>query len=119
MVLREGKENIVNGKQKDSVRVETSVVSATTGLSVQKPHQKPVHPLNHQHKEMVVRRGKRTLKAGVHLGSLLDILPNVSFATLNGAVNSVMSVPLHTGRLKVNPARNRKKRMVTKVQWPY
>ena len=51
--------------------------------------------------------------------SLCDYLhpPECQFNIhLNRDVNSVKSVRLHTGRLKVNPAKNRK-RMVTKVQW--
>ena len=43
-------------------------------------------------------------------------LPNVNSVNLNRDVNSVISAHLHTGRLKVNPAKNRKG-MVTKVRW--
>ena len=71
MVLKEDKENAINGKQKYSVREETSVVSGTMKTSVQKRHQKPLRSLNHQNKEVEVRRGKRT-GAGVHLGSSLE-----------------------------------------------
>ena len=35
VVLIEDKENATDGKQKDSVREETSVVSGTTGMSMQ------------------------------------------------------------------------------------
>ena len=35
VVLKEDKENVTNGEQKDSVREETSVVSGTTGMSLQ------------------------------------------------------------------------------------
>ena len=35
VVMIEDKENATDGKQKDSVREETSVVSGTTGMSVQ------------------------------------------------------------------------------------
>ena len=65
------KENAIIGKQKDNVREETRVVSGTMKISVQN-RQKPLHPLNHQHNEVEVRRGKRTSEAGVHLGSSLD-----------------------------------------------
>ena len=107
------------------------------GSQVQNRHQKPLHLLDHQHTVVEVRRGKRTSEAGVHLGSSLDsrakitwtvlapihfviigILPNVNSTNLNRVVNSVTSAHLHTGRLKVNPARIRR-RMVTKVQWQY
>ena len=71
MVLKE-EENETNGKRKDSVRGRTGVVSDTTKISVQNRHQKPLHPLNHQHKEVEVHRGKRTSEAGVHLVSSLD-----------------------------------------------
>ena len=72
MVLKEDKEFAISGKQKGSVREETSVVSGTTGMSVQNRHQKPLHPLSHQHKEVEVRRGRRTSGTGVHLGSSID-----------------------------------------------
>ena len=72
MVLQEDKEFATNGKQKSSVREETSVVFGTTGMSVQNRHQKPLHPLSHQNKEVQVRREERTSEAGVHLGSSID-----------------------------------------------
>ena len=72
VVLKEDKEFAINGKQKDSVREETRVVSSTTGMNVQNRHQKPLHPLSHQHKEVQVHRGNRTSEAGVHLGSPID-----------------------------------------------
>ena len=58
MVLTEDKEFVIHGKQKGSVRVETNAVSGTTVMSVQNQHQKPLHPLSHQHKEVEVRREK-------------------------------------------------------------
>ena len=64
VVLKEDKENAIIGEQKDSVREETSVVSGTMKISVQNLHQKTLHPLNHQHKEVEVHRGKRTSEAG-------------------------------------------------------
>ena len=54
VVLKEDKENAINGKQNDSVRDETSEVS-----SVQSRHQTPLHLLNHQHKEVEVHRGNQ------------------------------------------------------------
>ena len=42
-VLKEDKENVINGKQKDSVREETSVVSRMMKTSVQIRHQKTLH----------------------------------------------------------------------------
>ena len=48
----------------------------------------------------------------------IGILPNVNYVSLNRVVNSAISARLHTGRLKVNPAKSRR-RMVTKVQWLY
>ena len=44
--------------KKGSVREETNAVSGTTFISVQNTHQKPLHPLNHQHQEVEVRREK-------------------------------------------------------------
>ena len=52
------KEFANNGKQKGSVREETSVVSGTTKISVQNRHQKPLHPLSHQHKGRTASRKK-------------------------------------------------------------
>ena len=72
VVLKEDKENAINGEQKDSVRQETSVVSGTMKISVQNRHQKQLQHLNHQHKEVEVRRGDGTSEAGVHLGSSFD-----------------------------------------------
>ena len=129
VVLKEDQENAINGKQKDSVREENYAVSSTTVMNVQNQHQSPFHPLNHQEREVEVS------VARVHLGSLLDsrakitckvfapthiviidILPNVKSFTLDRVVNSLTSARLRTGRLKINPAKNRR-RMVTKVQW--
>ena len=127
VVLKEDTEFAINGKEQGSVREETSVVSGTTGISVQNQHQKPLHLLSHQHKEVEVRRGKRISEAGVHLGSSIDsraktswkvcalnhfvtisILPNVNSTSLNRVVNSAISVRLHTSRLRVNPAKKTK-----------
>ena len=72
MALREEKEFATRGKQNDRVREETRVVSGTMKISVQNRHQKPLHPLNHQHKEVEVRREKEPSEVGVHLGSPID-----------------------------------------------
>ena len=135
VVLKGDKEFAINGKQKGSVREETSVVSSTTVMSVQSRHPKPLHPLIHHHKEVEVHRGKRTSVAGVYLGSSLDsgaktfwrvfapnhllmigILQNVNSISLNRVVNSVISARLHTGRLRDNRAKSRRK-VMTKVHW--
>ena len=49
MVLKGDKEFAVSGKQKDSVREETNAV-------LRNQHQKPLHPLSYQHREVEVRR---------------------------------------------------------------
>ena len=72
VVLDEDKKFAISGKQKDNVREETNAVSSTVKISVQNRHQKPLHRLNHQHKEVEVRRGKRISEDGVNLGSSLD-----------------------------------------------
>ena len=72
VVLKEEKEFAIRGKQNGSVREETNAVSGTTVMNVQNRHRKPLHPLNHQHKEVEVRRGKTTSEARVHLGCSLD-----------------------------------------------
>ena len=71
-MLKGDKENAINGKQKGSVRAETSAVSGTTVMSVQNQHQKRLHPLSHQHKEVEVRREKGPSEVGVHLGSPIN-----------------------------------------------
>ena len=67
VVLKSDKEFAVNGKQKGSVREETHAISATTVMSVQNQHQKPFHPLSHQHKEAdhEKRFGEVNPKSGV------------------------------------------------------
>ena len=62
MVLKEDKEFAINGKQKDSVREETSAVSSTMKISVQNRQQKTLQPLNHQNQEEEVRREKKRLR---------------------------------------------------------
>ena len=95
VVLKEDKENAINGKQKDSVREETSVVSGTMKISVQNRRQKPLHPLN-QHKEVEVHRRERTSEAAPNHLVIIDILPNVNFISPNRVANSVISARLHT-----------------------
>ena len=58
--------------ERGSVREETNAVSGTTGLGVQYRHQKPLHPLSHQHQEVEVRREKGASEAGVRLGRPID-----------------------------------------------
>ena len=58
MALREEREFAISGKQKVSVREETNAVSGTRVMIVQNRHQKPLHPLSHQHQEVEVRRQK-------------------------------------------------------------
>ena len=72
VVLKEDKEFAISGKHKGSVREETSAVSGTTVMSVHNRHQKPLHPLSHQHQEVEVRRENGASEAGVCLGSSLD-----------------------------------------------
>ena len=72
MVLKGDKEFAINGKQKNSEGEETNAVSSTTVMSVQNRHQKPLHPLSHQHQEAEVRREKGTSEAGVRLRNSID-----------------------------------------------
>ena len=72
MVLKEEKEFAISGNQKGSVREETNAVSDTTLMIVQNRHQKPLHPLSHQHKEVEVRRENGPSEVRVHLGSPID-----------------------------------------------
>ena len=61
-------------KQKVSVREETNAVSDTRVMIVQNRHQKPLHPLSHQHQEVEVRREKGASEAEASLGSPTDSL---------------------------------------------
>ena len=72
MVLR--KELAISGKQKVSVREETNAVSDTRVMIVEDRHQKPLHPLSHQHKELEVRREKGASETEASLGSPTDSL---------------------------------------------
>ena len=63
MALREDKEFAISGNEKGSVREETHAVSDTRVMIVQNRHQKPLHPLSHQHQEAEVRREKGALEA--------------------------------------------------------
>ena len=72
MVLKEEMEFAISGKQKGSVREETSAVSGTTVMSVQNRHRKPLHPLSHQHQEVEVCREKGASEAGVLLERSID-----------------------------------------------
>ena len=60
MVLKEEKEFAFRGKQNESVQEETNAVSGTTVVSVHNRHQEPLHPLSHQHQDVIVRREKRS-----------------------------------------------------------
>ena len=72
MVLKEAKEFAISEKQKVSVREETNAVSVTRVMVVQNRHQKPLHPLSHQHQEVEVRREKEASEAEASLGSPTD-----------------------------------------------
>ena len=72
VALKEDKEFAISGKQKVSVREETNAVSDTRVMIVQNQHQKPLHPLSHQHQEVEVRREKEGSEAEVSLGSPTD-----------------------------------------------
>ena len=80
MVLKDDKENAINGNQKGRVREETNVVSGMRVMIVQSRHQKPRHPLSHQLQkhEVEVRREKETAEAEASLGSSIDSRVNTS-----------------------------------------
>ena len=71
MALSEEKRFAVSGKQKVSVR-KTNAVFDTRIMIVQNRHQKPFHPLSHQHQEVDVRREKGASEAEASLGSPTD-----------------------------------------------
>ena len=61
-IEREEREFAVSGTQKVRVREETHAVSDTRVMIVKSRHQKPLHPLSHQHQEVEVRREKRSFR---------------------------------------------------------
>ena len=114
------------------------VVSRTMKISVKNRHQKPLDRLNHQHKEVEVRRGKRTSVAGVRLGSSLDsrakstwkvfapnhivivgILPNVNSGKSESGYKFGDKCSFAHRHVEGQPSTKPKKRMVTKKQWLY
>ena len=72
MVLKEEKVLVTSGKKRGSVREETNAVSGTSVVIVQNRHQKPLHPLSHQHQEVELRREKIASEAKASLGSPTD-----------------------------------------------
>ena len=72
MALKEEKEFAISGKQKVSGREETNAVSSTRVMIVKNRHQKPLHPLSHQHQEVEVRREKGASEAEASVGSPID-----------------------------------------------
>ena len=112
----------VKRKEKGSVRRETNVVSGMRVVIVQNRHQKPLHPLSHQHQGVEVRREKETSEARARLLNSIDsrgntswkvlalnylvslgILPNVNSVSLNRDVNSAQSAYFRTGRVEEQP----------------
>ena len=136
VVLKEVKENAINGKQKDNVLERTSVVSETMERETGKNRlQNPLHPPFHQYQEVEVRREKGASEAEASLGRPIDshagtskmvlaqnylmtigILPNAnSSLNQNRDVNSPQSAHFRTGRLRNNQTEGRR-RVVTKMQ---
>ena len=132
MVLNEDKELAISGKQKVSVRGETDAVSGTRVAIVRNRHPKPLHPPSHQHQEVEMRRGKRSLRGRSPSGNPTDsraknILkgtctesfcdywhpPNVKSLSPKRDVSSAQSAHFRAGRLKDNQAKGRR-RVVTK-----
>ena len=62
MVLKEENEFAISGKQEGSVREETNAVSSTSVMKLRNRHQKPLHPLNHQHPRGRSASRKRSLR---------------------------------------------------------
>ena len=60
--LRKDWENAINGKQKDSVRKETLVVSATKGPNVENGHRNSLLPENRELKKWTNLREEKVLE---------------------------------------------------------
>ena len=130
VALKEEEAFVTSGKKQGSVRRRINAVSGMRVMIVQNRHQKPRHPLSHQHQkhEFVARREKETSEAEASLGSSIDsrvntswkvlalnhlvkfgILPNANSINLNRVVNSAQSAYFRTGRLKKQPNKRPKK----------
>ena len=112
MVLKEDKDNAINGKAKGQCSRGDVCRFRHDEDKRAKPTPKTAPP-----SEPPTLRGrsasrKKNLRSWTPSGKF----PNVTSRNLILDAFSVTSARLHTGRLKVNPAKNRK-RMVTKVQW--
>ena len=72
--IERGKGICYQWKEKGQCSEGDQCISGMRVTIVQDRHRKPRHPLRHQlqKREVEVRRGKRTLEAGVHLGSSID-----------------------------------------------
>ena len=126
MVLKDEKEFAGDGKQKGSVRVET-----TTRMSVQNRHQKPPASLSHNIEEVEVRResapedGVPEVRSTAVQGLLGNFAPNhlLTFGLPN-VIKSESGCKIGEKcsfahrQVEGHPAKSRK-RMVTRVQWPY
>ena len=102
-------------------------------MIVKNRHQKPLHPVSHQHQEVEVRREKKKpnrqtpvcevqrtavqklLEKVLALNYFFGVLPDVSSISLKRDVNSEQSAHFRTGSLRNNPTKGRR-RVVTKVQ---
>ena len=81
--MERGKRSLLSVEsKKGSVREETNAVSGTTVMNVQNRHQKPLHPLSHQHQEVEVRRAKGASEARVRLGRAIDSSAKTSWMVL-------------------------------------
>ena len=135
-MFKEDEEFAGNGKQKSSVREETSEVSGTMRISVQNRHQKLLHPLNHTTQRGRSASRKKNLRGrsppkkfarqpckdylkGISTKSPCDYwhLPECQSCKSESGCK-FGETRLHTSKLKVNRTKSRK-RMVTKVQWLY
>ena len=121
-MLNEDKENAINGKQKDSVREETSVVSSTMKVSVQNRDQKtaPSSEPRPQRGRSASRKGtlrRRSSSEKSNRQQRKDFLNGTCtklscddfasfrmsiFQSLNRVANSAQSAPFLTGRLRNN-----------------
>ena len=127
MVLKEDKEFAINGKQKSSVREETSSFGhdgdarAKPTPQTAPPSEPPIYRGRSASRKKNLRGRSPSRKfdrqpckkilEGICTKSLCDCwhLPNVNSIRVNRVVNSAISARLHTGRLRDNPAKKPKK----------
>ena len=118
MELREDWENAIHGKQNDSARKDTIVVSATKGPKVENEkienYMRKKGPRGRSLSEKLARKTCQDYMHGKCTKPSCDFwhFPKVSIAKNRRDAGSAISAYLYTKRLMVSPAKSRKSNVV-------